>query len=519
MKLIDIFETRAQEQVHHNPSVATLKSLARNNKYHSARFVITKSGDVVAGDSEYYTHHSMAPYDGAWDVRGYVQYMGDNDYAYRSMAVYSALNKDHPILRIWERAGIENGNPDQSGLTEAVHTKFESGLDADELEDLLDAVEYEQEEINTQSYDADSDQDRQLDQAFKALEAVAFVIKNNLIALKDPKLNSNSVFMYDYRETGLFGVAAIQVWVEDSVAQVKWLGSYNKPKGTGNQLLQAALLRAKQMGATHSQVMAKWSSEGFYVKSGYVITDPGTYNPFTDSTLVKLEKPLPEAWSKSYKQSINCNNPRGFSQRAHCAGRKARQAHKSTRSKSVNEMNSQPEVLQSFGLPTRSPLCMPYVKLNQVSEHNVHLTSSYNNWIRYTPASLQSDWSEYAHKAESKWRRRAEQIGARWPMFDSMDQFQQALDQAEIVNVDQLGDVENLTRNLSVADIKHMVGGYQNPRDVDRIIQGLQNHVALPLPIIIKGSRGMWIQAGNTRQATARVMGAVPRALLVDLSV
>jgi hypothetical protein len=104
-------------------------------------------------------------------------------------------------------------------------------------------------------------------------------------------------------------------------------------------------------------------------------------------------------------------------------------------------------------------------------------------------------------------------------MFDSMDQFQQALDQAEIVNVDQLGDVENLTRNLSVDDIKHMVGGYQNPRDVDRIIQGLQNHVALPLPIIIKGSRGMWIQAGNTRQATARVMGAVPRALLVDLSV
>jgi hypothetical protein len=57
MKLIDIFETRAQEQVHRNPSVNTLKSLARNNKYHSARFVITKDGDVVAGDSEYYTHH------------------------------------------------------------------------------------------------------------------------------------------------------------------------------------------------------------------------------------------------------------------------------------------------------------------------------------------------------------------------------------------------------------------------------------------------------------------------------
>jgi hypothetical protein len=29
-----------------------------------------------------------------------------------------------------------------------------------------------------------------------------------------------------------------------------------------------------------------------------------------------------EAWSKKYKSSINCSNPKGFSQRAHCAGRK-----------------------------------------------------------------------------------------------------------------------------------------------------------------------------------------------------
>jgi hypothetical protein len=29
-----------------------------------------------------------------------------------------------------------------------------------------------------------------------------------------------------------------------------------------------------------------------------------------------------EAWSDKYKKSINCNNPKGFSQKAHCAGRK-----------------------------------------------------------------------------------------------------------------------------------------------------------------------------------------------------
>jgi hypothetical protein len=30
------------------------------------------------------------------------------------------------------------------------------------------------------------------------------------------------------------------------------------------------------------------------------------------------------SWSKKYKKSINCDNPKGFSQRAHCQGRKKR---------------------------------------------------------------------------------------------------------------------------------------------------------------------------------------------------
>lgn len=34
------------------------------------------------------------------------------------------------------------------------------------------------------------------------------------------------------------------------------------------------------------------------------------------------QQELDEKWSQKYKKSINCANPRGFSQRAHCAGRK-----------------------------------------------------------------------------------------------------------------------------------------------------------------------------------------------------
>ena len=44
-----------------------------------------------------------------------------------------------------------------------------------------------------------------------------------------------------------------------------------------------------------------------------------------------------EKWSKKQKKSVDCGNPKGFSQKAHCAGRKARQAGKQTKSKSVSE--------------------------------------------------------------------------------------------------------------------------------------------------------------------------------------
>jgi hypothetical protein len=36
---------------------------------------------------------------------------------------------------------------------------------------------------------------------------------------------------------------------------------------------------------------------------------------------VKTEEVVDEKWSQKYKKSIDCNNPKGFSQKAHCQGR------------------------------------------------------------------------------------------------------------------------------------------------------------------------------------------------------
>jgi len=36
-----------------------------------------------------------------------------------------------------------------------------------------------------------------------------------------------------------------------------------------------------------------------------------------------MDEPVEEKWSAAYKRKINCDNPKGFSQRAHCKGRNA----------------------------------------------------------------------------------------------------------------------------------------------------------------------------------------------------
>lgn len=55
--------------------------------------------------------------------------------------------------------------------------------------------------------------------------------------------------------------------------------------------------------------------------------EPAEYKPTVgdeplDEQGMAEKQELDEKWSDKYKRSINCANPRGFSQRAHCAGRK-----------------------------------------------------------------------------------------------------------------------------------------------------------------------------------------------------
>lgn len=353
MRLIDIFEARFQEIVHENPSVATLKALARNNKYHSARFVITKSGDVYAADSENFTHHSMAPFDGAWEVRGYVQYMGDGEYAYRSMAPYSALNKDHPILRTWERDGIQNGNPDQSHLSEHVvqnvlvsrpqidlfrHTDLtlDDQVQVEKFHDDVDGlVIYKNNQVAAyllvQHYQGHAwmleahtaPQYRR--QGLNALLMDSAVKKYGRV-FADMDLIPQSVMALE----SYVSRTPYKVYRFDTVSGDLWDYNPANPDDQMTPMYDRWTPGVKR--PPHSQAgkfVWAFSTEKprHPLLQGYMRNLGDVQPPSTTVT---------EAWSTKYKRSINCDHPKGFSQRAHCAGRKRRARHKA-RSHVVSE--------------------------------------------------------------------------------------------------------------------------------------------------------------------------------------
>ena len=145
----------------------------------------------------------------------------------------------------------------------------------------------------------------------------------------------------------------------------------------------------------------------------------------------------------------------------------------------------------------------------------------FTNWSFPNEETMQADFKEYKKKEISKWRGRASSMGFQFPIFDTFEDFKNALKTAEIISLTHEHDlqIKNRSHTSNISDLKSLVGGYVRPRDVDRIVQGFKSNAPIPMPIVLKGKNGEWIMAGNTRCDTAFIMGVNPvKVLLVDVS-
>lgn len=145
----------------------------------------------------------------------------------------------------------------------------------------------------------------------------------------------------------------------------------------------------------------------------------------------------------------------------------------------------------------------------------------FTNWSFPNEATMQADFKEYKKKETSKWQGRASSMGFRFPIFDTFDDFSNALRSAEVITLTPQHDsrIANRSHTSNIDDLKSLVGSYVRPRDVDRIVHGFESNAPIPMPIVLKGRKGEWIMAGNTRLDTAFILGVNPiKILLVDVS-
>ena len=97
---------------------------------------------------------------------------------------------------------------------------------------------------------------------------------------------------------------------------------------------------------------------------------------------VKAEEKTEEGWSKKYKKSIDCSNPKGFSQKAHCAGKKKKSENvmKLTKSK-LKEMIEEEyfNYLVEKNVPT-NPSKWSYYKAQAKKKFDVYPSAYANAW-------------------------------------------------------------------------------------------------------------------------------------------
>jgi GH24 family phage-related lysozyme (muramidase) len=134
---------------------------------------------------------------------------------------------------------------------------------------------------------------------------------------------------------------------------------------------------------------------------------------------------IDEKWTNAYKKSINCSNPKGFSQKAHCKARRLRQMGKKTKSKPVKEiyeavvrhmlkefnssmamgalkqLNSDAKELETMLQPNTQLEDWVKAKLNLAGEY---LDDVYHHLDHFGPQGRKFDEVKVAHDLEEGWK-------------------------------------------------------------------------------------------------------------------
>ena len=96
-------------------------------------------------------------------------------------------------------------------------------------------------------------------------------------------------------------------------------GEYKILQADDNKLTRGLAIRSNKDGSYDSYYWYEDPSKPMEIE---VQVDGKSVAKDAKKVHWKYHPELAESWSNKYKKSINCSSPKGFSQKAHCAGRK-----------------------------------------------------------------------------------------------------------------------------------------------------------------------------------------------------
>lgn len=138
--------------------------------------------------------------------------------------------------------------------------------------------------------------------------------------------------------------------------------------------------------------------------------------------------------------------------------------------------------------------------------------SVYNNWRDYDDSELHNEYQyEYKYHIEPS-------FGL---LFKNYEDFKKEINKSKKVKWPPSKDriTKNRSHLDSIEELIDMTSNYQYPRDISRIVKGVENNEALPRPIVLKfGEGNYWIMSGNSRMTVFEIYDIIPEVILLDVS-
>ena len=150
-----------------------------------------------------------------------------------------------------------------------------------------------------------------------------------------------------------------------------------------------------------------------------------------------------------------------------------------------------------------------------------YLRRSWQDLPRSAKAALDSKWRmltdeevgqeyQWEYSKQRSWTANA---------FPDVEAFRAAVKAGQPKRLTRAEDakIDYRSHCLTIESLKDLTSGYQFPRDVDRIVKGLESGAALPYPIVLSRDGKLRVMSGNTRLDAAFILGYEPEVLIVEV--